>query len=536
MADNSKEGRMQLAARDYKNGRFKSITKAAEAYDVPSSTLKTRIKGTAPRAESIANNRKLTNTEESTLKSWILDMEQRGLPPRISTVRSLAQLLLRARLLDEASIGECWVNRFIKRHPELRSKYTRKYDYQRAKCEDPELIKGWFTLVRNTIEKYGIHEQDIYNMDETGFQMGVISTAKVICGSETRGSRAKAMQPGNREWVTAIEAVNTTGWALPPQIILSGVKHQSSWYKMVPDDYMVSVSENGWTNNELGKEWLQNMFENHTASRTIGRYRLLILDGHGSHATAEFDKFCTERHIIPLYMPAHSSHLLQPLDVSCFSPLKRFYGQKVQEMMQSGIHTIDKEDFLYLYIPTRQQALSAANICSGFAATGLVPLSPEEVLSKLNIQLKTPTPPSTSSGNQSFSAGITPANLHQLEQHKKRIQRLRNHPSISPSTVEQAIDKAVKSAEVTMQELLLTKNEVKQLRTAEQHKKKKREAPRYFIATGGSLTGAEGRQRGQAREEQAERQLSKPRRQIRCSNCGQEGHNRLRCPSLPVGS
>ena len=94
MADNSKEGRMQLAARDYKNGRFKSITKAAEAYDVPSSTLKTRIKGTAPRAESIANNRKLTNTEESTLKSWILDMEQRGLPPRISTVRSLAQLLL----------------------------------------------------------------------------------------------------------------------------------------------------------------------------------------------------------------------------------------------------------------------------------------------------------------------------------------------------------------------------------------------------------------------------------------------------------
>ena len=55
-------------------------------------------------------------------------------------------------------------------------------------------------------------------MDETGFQMGMISTAKVICGSETQASNAKALQPGNREWVTAIVAVNTTGWALPPQI------------------------------------------------------------------------------------------------------------------------------------------------------------------------------------------------------------------------------------------------------------------------------------------------------------------------------
>jgi hypothetical protein len=36
--------------------------------------------------------------------------------------------------------------------------------------------------------------------------------------------------------------------------------------------------------------------------RTVGRYRLLVLDGHSSHATAEFDKFCTERKIIPLYM------------------------------------------------------------------------------------------------------------------------------------------------------------------------------------------------------------------------------------------
>jgi len=417
MADISKEGRIELAIDAYNKGLYPSKNAAAKAFDVPRRTFMTRVNGTTSRKETIANCRKLTDTEETTLSTWILDMERRGLPPRISTVRYLAQKLLSARLSSsQATIGERWVNRYTKRHPELRSKYTRKYDYQRAKCEDPVLIKDWFKRFHDTIEKYGILEQDRYNMDETGFQMGVISTAKVVCGSETRDSRAKMTQPGNREWVTAIVAVNAMGWALPPNIILAGENHQSQWYNHIPEDYRVSVSKNGWTNDNIGLEWLQEMFEKHTASRTAGRYRLLILDGHSSHATAEFDKFCTERDIIPLYMPPHSSHLLQPLDVSCFSPLKHFYGQKLEGMIRGGIQSIDKDDFLYLYPTVHQYALSAANIQSAFAATGLIPYSPGRVLSKLQIQLKTPTPPSTSHGNQSFnSAGKTPANIYQLE-------------------------------------------------------------------------------------------------------------------------
>ena len=65
----------------------------------------------------------------------------------------------------------------------------------------------------------------------------------------------------------------------------------------------------------------------------MGDYRLLILDGHGSHTTAGFDRFCIEKKIILLYMPPYSSHLLQPLDVSCFAPLKHLYNQRVQEEM-----------------------------------------------------------------------------------------------------------------------------------------------------------------------------------------------------------
>src|SRR5450755_3332255 len=134
-----------------------------------------------------APNRKLSITEETTLVQWILSIDQRGLAPRPDSVRQMANLLLEKRSNSNSNsdsnsdpnrqVGQRWVTNFVRRHQALQTRYNRKYDYQRAKCEDPQVIKDWFRLVKNIIAKYSIEEQDIYNFDETGFQIGVISTA-----------------------------------------------------------------------------------------------------------------------------------------------------------------------------------------------------------------------------------------------------------------------------------------------------------------------------------------------------------------------
>jgi hypothetical protein len=54
------------------------------------------------------------------------------------------------------------------------------YDFQRAPCEDLELISTWFKLVHNMRAKYGIYDSDFYNFDETGFMMGVICASMVV--------------------------------------------------------------------------------------------------------------------------------------------------------------------------------------------------------------------------------------------------------------------------------------------------------------------------------------------------------------------
>ncbi|QSS48833.1 hypothetical protein I7I53_08964 [Histoplasma capsulatum var. duboisii H88] len=110
-------------------------------------------------------------------------------------------------------------------------------------------------------------------------------------------------------------------------------------------------------------------------------------------------------------MPPHSSHLLQPLDVSCFSPLKKAYGRQVEEQMRLGINHIDKEEFLTLYPAAHMEALNENNIKGGFKATGWVPYNPEQVLSHLNTQMHTSSPPGTSHSSQASWATVTPHNV-----------------------------------------------------------------------------------------------------------------------------
>ena len=108
--------------------------------------------------------------------------------------------------------------------------FNRAKDRQRTLQEDPEVISAWFTLVRETIAKYGVADGDIHNFDETGFQMGVIGLMKVVTGAERR-TRPQLVQLGDREWVTVIQSVCAARSCTPPFIIYKGRVHISAWYE-----------------------------------------------------------------------------------------------------------------------------------------------------------------------------------------------------------------------------------------------------------------------------------------------------------------
>jgi hypothetical protein len=383
------EGQLLLALSSIERSQIQSAKRAAEIYNVPRTTLRRRRAGISSRRDCRPNLKKLTDLEESVIIQHIFDLDSRGFGPRRGGVEDMANRILAAR--DGGKVGKNWTGNFIKRSPELKMRFDRKLDYQRAKNEDPEIINAWFALVRNTIAKYGIPDDDIYNFDETGFMMGMAATAKVVTASERR-TRPKSVQPGNREWVTAIEAINAKGWSIPPFIIFSGQYHLGAWFSdEIPGDWRINLSDNGWTTNELGFEWLQH-FEAHTKDRKVSGYRLLVIDGHESYNSLKFQDFCKANNIITLCMPPHSSHLLQPLDVGCFAPMKKAYGTQIGELIRNGINHITKLEFLPAFKAARDASITSNNIQGGFRGAGLVPFDPEAVISKLDLKLRTPTP------------------------------------------------------------------------------------------------------------------------------------------------
>jgi hypothetical protein len=530
----SNEADVHLAISSINSCQTPSNRSAAIIYSVSERTIRRRRAGRPARRDCQPNSKKLTLREEEVIISYILNLDQRGFAPTYAAVRDMADKLLAAR--SAGQVGVHWPRNFVKRTDSLTTRFNRAYDRQRALCEDPVLIRSWFELVEQTKAKYGICDEDVYNFDEAGFMMGKITTQLVVTGSERRG-RPKAIQPGNREWVTLIAAINAAGWSVPPFFIFAGKYHLSAWYEEdIPRDWAIAVSDNGWTNNELGVEWLKH-FNAYTQTRVVGARRLLVLDGHESHHSLEFQELCKENNIYTLCMPPHSSHLLQPLDVGCFSPLKRAYSREVEALIRHHINHITKLEFLPAFKAAYNRTFTSANICSAFRGAGLVPLQPDTVLSKLDVRLRTPTPAALI---EAPWEARTPSNARELEAQSTLIRdRVRQHKSSSPASIIEAIDQLKKGAEVMMLSAELMRDRIASLEKANKTASARKQRKKKRLQYQGVLTKGAGEdllaQRESAQQlahtERQEGEQSGVSRQARarCTRCREHGHNSRTC-------
>ena len=129
------EARVILAIEAIRTSHKLSRRAAAKLYNVPESTLRTRMNGATPIAERRPAVQVLTAIEERVVVQYILDLDSRGFPPLIEDVREMANRILASR--STRRVGKQWPYRFIQRREELRMRFSRAYDFQRALCEDP---------------------------------------------------------------------------------------------------------------------------------------------------------------------------------------------------------------------------------------------------------------------------------------------------------------------------------------------------------------------------------------------------------------
>jgi hypothetical protein len=105
------EGDILLAIQAIELGQIRSIRQATAQYNVPYSTLRRRMNGTRSKRDSSAGTQRLTPSEEKVLVQKVLELDHRGIPVRLNTLREFASSITEARgapPVGSKCNGKCW--------------------------------------------------------------------------------------------------------------------------------------------------------------------------------------------------------------------------------------------------------------------------------------------------------------------------------------------------------------------------------------------------------------------------------------------
>ena len=339
---------MQLAIQDVKTG--KSYRQASRENGVSYSTLCRRFNGGRNRVESHSTQMRLTIRQEEELVDVIIRMSKLTEPVTKENVRDLAKTMLKPG--DKRPLGIRWVDNFLSRHPTLALYSAVRRDKKRIDACNLSTFESWYEIFEKTIRAFSIKQENMYNMGETGFQLGVNSPGKgqiKFIGLSAKGAGIHiAKTTCRRENLSVIECISAGGTLIDPFVILKCKNVLDRyWPQSTPiPGWLMACSNSGWTNNSLALNWLEH-FDSCTMESAGGEMRGLVLDGHVSHVSDEFLAAAEAKGIKILLLPPHTSHALQPLHISFFGPLKTNMTKK--NLFAESAVKIDKPIFLSLF-------------------------------------------------------------------------------------------------------------------------------------------------------------------------------------------
>jgi hypothetical protein len=172
---------------------------------------------------------------------------------------------------------------------------------------------------------------------------------------------------------TVICAMNVAGGFIPSMFIYPRQRMSPTLKKDGPTGALYKCSKNCWTNEDLFMSWIQHFFDH--VKPNPQKPVLLVLDNHYSHITLKSYKFCNENGIVIVSITQHSSHRLQPLEVTFFRPLKKANHRKCDIFMKvKAKRIIRPDDFAVFFDNAYSSVATIAKCLSGFKAAGIYPL------------------------------------------------------------------------------------------------------------------------------------------------------------------
>ncbi|KAI5069585.1 hypothetical protein GOP47_0015886 [Adiantum capillus-veneris] len=322
----------------------------------------------------------LSEDEEKALLQWIYMKGEAGHGVSFMDVRLKVAKICQTRhtLFSNGIPGKSWWDSFRRRHPSLVFRVAEGLDQSRAARFCPEIVKSLHDNLKKLYNEHNYPPTHIWNADETGFQGSRDRGMKVLAKKGVKS--VYAITCDSREWMIVLCCVNAAGQSIPAYYIFKGSCITSNHIQDCEEGAAMAMQKKAWMKGELFKAWLQH-FDN-AITKSIGKdsRHLLILDGHGSHVSLEVVEQAQAAGIDIMTLPTHTSHKLQPLDVSVFKSLKvQFRKERDIWQQRTTSRQASKAELASIVAKAIKTSFTESNIKAGFETTSIWPFNPSAV-------------------------------------------------------------------------------------------------------------------------------------------------------------
>ena len=260
--------------------------------------------------------------------------------------------------------------------------------HQRAYATESRL-RSWFKELDSFLtNEYHVTAADllklenanrVYNCDESGFPLhGTKHQLKIITKKGIKN--VYRMTVDSHEQVTVLGTACANGELLKPMVILPGLNPSFNLEGVNAEDFILGSSPNGWISADTFFGWLSNYFYKNLQNK-VQFPVLLLIDGHTSHINVSVSDFCRDKNIILFCFPAHASHLIQPLDVTVYGPLKTMWNESLDKFCKTykGLSMTKRHFFVVFKEAWDKAKQRPQNVIKGFEKTGILPFNPDRI-------------------------------------------------------------------------------------------------------------------------------------------------------------
>ena len=348
-----------------------SIRRAAEMYSIPKSTLHDHVRGKVEFGARSGPDPYLTVAEEEELCNFLVQVASIGYPRTKQQVLGIVEDILASRGIVK-TVSNGWWERFVRRNPRITLRSGIPLSLARASASDPEMLLRYYDTLEHTLRVNGLYDKPAcqFNTDEIGIALNPAAPRVV----QERGVKnPNFVTGGNKTQLTVLACVGAAGYAIPPYVIFDRVTWNPKLAEGEVPGSLYGLSRNGWIDSELFTLWFSDHFLKYVPQT---RPILLLLDGHSSHYNPSFIKLAAENGVVVYVLPPNTTHLTQPLDRGCFSPLKTVWKQVCHEFRcKNPGRVVSRFEFSKLFSKAWFEAMTPANIIASFRCTGVCPFS-----------------------------------------------------------------------------------------------------------------------------------------------------------------